>query len=177
MAIALIRLWVSMNWFSLSGAMGLPCLPNTGIFYSRLVTEERDPVMVFFDWVKWMVRRRLMNLGRLTASEALLSLHQTIWNNLEGQPPEDCEDDDAQDAFDAHYFHTSLVNGAFPICHIGCALREWLVISGPERGNVWYDARPDLAGIHPLKDASGNRLSFLAWYRQWLDEALGQLQK
>ena len=65
--------------------------------------------------------------------------------------------------------------GGFPICHIGCAKRIWLVVTGPEAGNVWQDDRAEDGGVYPMRDAEGRRLTFAAWYMAWLDEALKQL--
>ncbi len=41
------------------------------------------------------------------------------------------------------------LDGAIPLATEGCALHEWLVVSGPEAGTVWRDARADFAGLHP----------------------------
>jgi hypothetical protein len=62
--------------------------------------------------------------------------------------------------------------GAIPICHLGCALRQWLVITGPEAGNVWCDDRADRGGLYPLQQGRLKRVSFLKWYRSWLNGAL-----
>ena len=40
---------------------------------------------------------------------------------------------------EAHYWDPAIMNGAIPICHKGCALRQWLVIHGEQRGFVWDD--------------------------------------
>ncbi|WP_067388558.1 SMI1/KNR4 family protein [Streptomyces sp. F-3] len=63
--------------------------------------------------------------------------------------------------------------GAVVICHRGCALREWLVLSGPERGRTWADARADEDGtdLVPRLDASGEPLTFARWYLDWLEAA------
>ena len=103
--------------------------------------------------------------------------HQAEWNDLAGKPDDECEDEGQIEAFENDYWGTNHVTGAFPISHVGCALRELLVVTGPERGNVWYDARADYAGLNPLKDSKGGRLSFFNWYRRWLDEALSKLPR
>ena len=41
------------------------------------------------------------------------------------------------------------VDGAIPVCHEGCAVRDWLVVSGPEAGRVWHDATADMKGWSP----------------------------
>jgi hypothetical protein len=78
----------------------------------------------------------------------------------------------AVEARDKKYWDEALVAGAFPICHQGCALREWLVVSGPEAGQVWYDGRVHNEGLRPYERADGRRLTFLDWYLDWLDDAL-----
>ncbi|GAA4636396.1 hypothetical protein GCM10023196_085960 [Actinoallomurus vinaceus] len=66
--------------------------------------------------------------------------------------------------------------GAICICHLGCARREWLVVSGPERGNIWADDRVDDIDLYPLTDSGsrpddGDRVTFGAWYLEWLEQA------
>ncbi|GLF93406.1 SMI1/KNR4 family protein [Streptomyces yaizuensis] len=61
--------------------------------------------------------------------------------------------------------------GAVVICDLGCALREWLVVSGPHRGTVWSDPRADDADLEPLLDREGHPLTFHRWYTRWLEEA------
>ena len=58
------------------------------------------------------------------------------------------------------------VDGAFPICHTGCAIRVWLVVTGPEAGNLWMDDRPSDGGWSPM------RVTFQQWYDDWLDKSL-----
>lgn len=102
------------------------------------------------------------------------------WNDLTGQPSDELmEADEAEyekqmDAFEARYW--AQLNGAIPICHLGCALRHWLVITGPEAGNVWMDGRAEYTGLHPLVSTGSDRVSFLLWYRDWLDHALARIR-
>jgi hypothetical protein len=49
----------------------------------------------------------------------------------------------AIEEIDKKYWDEALVAGATPICHHACALRDWLVITGPEAGQVWHDERVD----------------------------------
>jgi hypothetical protein len=105
-------------------------------------------------------------------------LHREAWNLPDDRldMPEDLPTRDAEhawhDALDREYWAPELTNGAFPICHQGCALRNLLVVSGPERGHIWLDSRADYRGIVPVTDRDGGRLSFDAWYSGWLDAAL-----
>ena len=100
------------------------------------------------------------------------------WNDLVDCPDHALADTDEEEyerrmnAFESRYWHPSVMNGAFPVCHKGCALRIWLVVSGGEAGNVWCDDRADYGGIAPVLTHGGGRATFGAWYIEWLDEAL-----
>ncbi|MEU9333534.1 SMI1/KNR4 family protein [Streptomyces sp. NPDC048290] len=61
--------------------------------------------------------------------------------------------------------------GALVLCHLGCALRQWLVVSGVHRGTMWSDDRADDQDLAPLLDATGAPLTFARWYLDWLDAA------
>ena len=109
--------------------------------------------------------------------------HTQAWNDVpaivDTDLPEDATDEEeeayeqAMELAEEPYWDTRNVNGALPISHLGCAIRIWLIVSGPERGNLWLDTRADWGGLKPLEDVSGARLTFYHWYRAWLDEALG----
>ncbi|MBN2495259.1 MAG: SMI1/KNR4 family protein [Deltaproteobacteria bacterium] len=105
--------------------------------------------------------------------------HTQAWNDLEGLPGEEIEEDDeaydeAIEAFEEKYYAADRMNGAIPICHQGCAIRSWLVVSGEEKGHVWIDARADHEGIFPDSDEGKPRLSFGEWYCQWIRESLAE---
>lgn len=108
--------------------------------------------------------------------------HRRAWNLPASrlEPPESFDSDEQEEAWhealDAEYWSPALVNGAVPICHHGCALRTWLVVTGPEAGKVWYDGRADDAGLRPHQGAHGRHLTFGAWYEQWLDRSLAGLR-
>lgn len=70
----------------------------------------------------------------------------------------------------------NIMDGAIPICHQGCAVRNWLVVSGSEKGTVWVDYRGDQEGIAPLATASGARLSFTKWYLDWLNKSIKECE-
>jgi len=114
--------------------------------------------------------------------------HTGPWNDLSEEPvyDESREDDpeweeeyqQQRDAWeDRVYWNPANVNGAVPICHLGCALRQWLVVTGPEAGNVWDDNRTDHGGLKPHQHAGRKRVTFLQWYRFWLDDAVRQLKE
>lgn len=105
--------------------------------------------------------------------------HTEAWNDLQGEPDYDLEDEDELErqvtAFEANYFNPNQVNGAIPICHLGCAFRQWLIISGPERGNVWCDDRTDHKGLYPLQKDGKPRMKFIDWYLTWLNEVTDEI--
>lgn len=115
--------------------------------------------------------------------------HSCSWNDLSEKPVfdeahEDDLDYEYEDEYgrqmreweDRVYWNTVNVNGAIPICHLGCAYRQWLIVTGAEAGNVWDDNRTDHKGLNPVQQPGYERVTFLRWYRAWLDEALQQLK-
>ena len=102
--------------------------------------------------------------------------HTEAWNDLTGAPESENYDAEAYEkqltAFEESYLSSANVNGAIPICHLGCALRQWLIVTGPEAGHVWCDERADYKGLFPLMKKTGERVTFYRWYRDWVDEAL-----
>jgi hypothetical protein len=116
--------------------------------------------------------------------------HKTAWNQPDSfwsgapNPPPGTsqeEEDGLYEAWDKvmeeHYWNPRIMNGAIPICHIGCALRQWLVINGDQRGFVWDDHRADDAGIEPVIDSAGKPVTFAHWYMSWLEECLHKLPR
>ena len=103
---------------------------------------------------------------------------ETEWNDLAGMPPDPPPEADAAeydrqlDEFEKRYWQPSLMNGAVPICHEGCALRIWLVLTGVQAGRLWHDGRADLTGVKPLRLADGSHATFSLWYSEWLESAL-----
>ena len=83
--------------------------------------------------------------------------------------------DDAIEAWDegweALMFAPERTAGAIVISHLGCAQREWLIISGTYRGTIWSDCRADDADLAPLLDQDGNPVTFARWYIDWLQKA------
>lgn len=61
--------------------------------------------------------------------------------------------------------------GAVCLSHEGCAYRDWLIITGPLRGQMWHDGRASDADLAPRTAEDGNPLTFGRWYTNWLNEA------
>jgi SMI1 / KNR4 family (SUKH-1) len=91
------------------------------------------------------------------------------------RPPDEFVSEEEEDEWcrqlDEALSPAELTRGWFPICHHGCALRTYLVVSGPERGHVWYDARAEEGPVRPHVE-KGQRLTFFDWYDRWLDRSL-----
>ena len=106
--------------------------------------------------------------------------HTKAWNDVPPYPEEQ-DDEDAYEAelqaFDEIYWNPKQVNGAIPVCHQGCAYRNWLVVTGVEAGNVWEDLRVDQKGLLPVKIKRKRRVTFLEWYDDWLQQAVSKLSK
>lgn len=109
--------------------------------------------------------------------------HTESWNlpDERFKCPEKFGNDDEEEswyrALDDATWQPELVNGAFPICHQGCAVRSLLIVSGPERGNIWIDDRPNDGGIFPDGSDSQSGTSFFNWYLNWLDTSIAALSR
>jgi len=103
---------------------------------------------------------------------------ETEWNDLNGKPPDDLAELDPSsyaakmDEFEQYYWGGALMSGAIPICHEGCALRVWLVVTGLQAGQLWHDGRADYTGLKPVRLSDGAVATFAPWYEEWLDKTL-----
>jgi hypothetical protein len=105
------------------------------------------------------------------------------WNDLAGLPPEELLNSDEDDywrrneEFEERYWSSSLVNGAVPICHEGCAIRIWLVVTGSQKGRLWRDGRSEYTGLKPLQLADESAATFSSWYNEWLKQSMQRLKE
>ncbi len=106
----------------------------------------------------------------------------TAWKYADAHNPEhllwgdeDDQGDDDQEARQRAYWAACESTGAFYLCHHGCASRSLLVVSGPQRGEVWHDETANDAGLYPAVSAAGARLTFTTWYLDWIDTELAKL--
>lgn len=85
------------------------------------------------------------------------------------------EFDDAVEAWhkqrQALMFAPERTAGTLVISHLGCGLRELLVVSGSHRGTIWSDHRADDVDLAPLLDGEGAPVTFARWYTGWLEQA------
>lgn len=127
-----------------------------------------------FDLEPWSEGFLLGDVSQPFAHTSAWNLDDAFWVQ-EPDPPEGLseeEEDRLWEAWDrileAEYWNPSIMNGAIPVCHRGCVLRQWLVVHGPQGGDNF---RADNAGIASVTDAQGNHLTFADWYFAWLGEA------
>ncbi|TWU07784.1 SMI1/KNR4 family protein [Stieleria varia] len=106
--------------------------------------------------------------------------HTRAWNDVPPFP----EEQDDESLYDAEmerfyeiYWNTENVNGAIPICHQGCAYRNWLIVTGPEAGHIWEDLRTDQEGLKPTQLKRKTRVTFFKWYNDWLQQAVAKLPR
>ena len=148
---------------------------GAGPYYGVFKFGEHDEAWGHRDW----------DGGHLTGNFARPFPHTTAWNlprefwmarpQADLDTPEDEEDrlwEEWDKILDRDYWNPSLVDGAIPICHLGCAIRHWLVINGPQRSFIWNDDRANEGGLSPVIDKLGNQQTFTEWYLGWLNDAL-----
>ncbi|MEV0068405.1 SMI1/KNR4 family protein [Amycolatopsis sp. NPDC050768] len=91
--------------------------------------------------------------------------HHAEWPDFTKIPqerrPELTRSLDARDEADTH--------GTLPLCHSGCGHYDLLVVTGPDRGALWFDGEASDGGIGPQADDHG-RMTFDRWYLGWLAE-------
>lgn len=125
-----------------------------------------------FKFQKWAEKDGFV--GKLSSAFPLIE----AWNEVPAAPDEALAEADA-DEYDRQmeaasdlYWSSDQVNGAIPICHLGCAIRIWLVVTGPQRGLLWRDGRAEYTGLSPVQLKDGRRATFASWYMEWLNDQL-----
>jgi len=140
---------------------------GAGPFYGVFPLGKVDDNFDFHDWGKG-------DIGVLSESFPF----NEEWNDLSTKPDDDLIDQDEgeywkqMEAFERTYWSVALINGSFPICHQGCALRILLVVNGEQAGYLWADRRSECGGIKPIRLADGSPATFSGWYGEWLDRCL-----
>ncbi|SDN75264.1 SMI1/KNR4 family protein [Actinacidiphila guanduensis] len=66
--------------------------------------------------------------------------------------------------------YPAMTAGAVRLSHAGCGYFTWLVVTGEERGNLWFDPRCSDGPLAPLGHVQRRRTRFAEWYLEWLDE-------
>jgi len=63
------------------------------------------------------------------------------------------------------------IQGTIALCDHGCGLFNILVVSGAERGKVWFEFRIEGHGMGRVSD------SFINWYEGWLDRSIKEIEE
>lgn len=82
--------------------------------------------------------------------------HTQRWSPWESRDPNAVSNDEYLASFDARW-----VTGSLVIAEFGSGAFHRLVVTGPARGQVWFDDRAADGGLAPEAD-------FPAWYQNWL---------
>lgn len=143
---------------------------GAGPFYGLVSLES--------DGTRWRWQTRPMevstNLHRLSDPFPGSVDPERLRQVLAREPDQDSFDDEEafhaaherwRATFEAWYFSDDRTAGAVYVAHRGCAYYDWLIVSGPHRGQVWTDKRTEDGTIEPTAT------SFTAWYLRWLGEA------
>lgn len=144
---------------------------GAGPYYGVFRFGEHDDN---WDFCKWKDGHLVGDMSKPFPHRKAWNLPKSFWSkrpDLDSAASEEEADrmmEDWDKVLEEHYWNQQLMNGAIPICHIGCAYRQWLVIKGKERGFVWQDDRVDEAGVYPLRSSRGRRMTFADWYLSWL---------
>jgi len=150
---------------------------GAGPFYGLFPLERHDDN---HDMCSWEEGYLIGDLSKPFPYSEKWNLPTSFWEN---EPdPDSCDSEEQEDELwekwyqeiDTKYWAPHIMDGAIPICHQGCAIRTWLVVTGPMKGTVWDDYRCDYEGITPLKNADGSFSSFTDWYLNWVTESLNE---
>ena len=153
---------------------------GAGPAYGLFPLGQHDDGHDLCPWDKWEEGRLVGDLSKPFPHAEAWNLPESFWEQEPHWPPDTPieEQDRMMEAWDQklepNYWNPAIMNGAIPICHLGCALRQWLIVNVDQKGYIWQDDRDDHAGIHPLRDHEGKQQTFSDWYMTWLLESLGE---
>ena len=143
-------------------------------------TEDWNWSSSIFQVWDWISRSNMIELSDFFHQKYLLTSEEEVskpeWEAIKlfsGMVNEDTSDF-FESVYSREYFNKSIDSGSIDICDYGCGLRFKLIISGPERGNIWFDSRVDQGGLRPIKNSEGEKMNFLEWYNEWLEDSLHQ---
>lgn len=83
------------------------------------------------------------------------------WKPIRSQSDEEIATEDKHGAY-----------GTLCVCHEGCGYCFLLVVTGEEKGNIWFDAMVSNQGMAPLTNENTIRFDFITWFENWLNESL-----
>jgi hypothetical protein len=89
----------------------------------------------------------------------------------QGDDDDDNEENDADENDNDDEEASDVMQGAMIISTEGCALWFWLVVTGPNAGEIWTDRRADGEPPEELVDENDEPMTFGVWYERWLSES------
>ena len=149
--------------------------PYYGLF--RLGEHDRQDTHC-----KWEEDSLIGDLSKPFGHDAAWNATEALWSKRPDWPVATplAQQDQLMEAWDREiyesYWNPRVMDGAIPICHMGCALRQWLVVTGPQRGSLWCDFRADEKGLFPMMNGHGHRVTFGEWYQTWLRDPVHGLK-
>lgn len=75
-----------------------------------------------------------------------------------------------------NYMDVHHIFGCLQIAHFGHGCTYLLVVSGSEKGHVWFDGRADYSGIFP-ELVNEQKQTFIQWYLNWLNVEIEYIKK
>lgn len=110
------------------------------------------------------------------ASNPTIQLHKpfpytTAWN-ASWINDVDWDEETPSAALNDPYMDVSHINGTLQLVHAGYGCSNLLIVNGKEAGTIWFDGRADYSGIFPETHKNKQRMTFLEWYTQWVEEML-----
>lgn len=145
---------------------------GAGPYYGVFELGKIDDGFGFTKWKTWKLEPRKKFPHRKRWNDREL-LYRSAPDAKDEAAYDEWLDSDKREADFLRYVKgVGVDRGCIPLCHEGCALRDWLVVTGPEAGSVWHDASADENGIAPVAIGKRTRVSFSEWYLDWLKHSL-----
>ena len=154
---------------------------GAGPYYGVFSIETEDHNHGFCSWEEGCL---IGDLSKPFQHSQAWNAVDDFWDNLypDGDISEEEEEqlheeyeEEYEEFINEVYWSKNVMQGSIPICHQGCAIRNWLVVSGPLKGTIWVDYRSEEGGIAPVLNKKKQPMTFTEWYDDWLTEVCSQL--
>lgn len=142
-------------------------------FLTQIGNGGSGPVYGLFPLLEWNFELEIKNSNFLAKEFP----HNKKWNIEQDFETvyEDYTETEEFQKWEDEYFSNKHITGSMRICHYGCAIYYLLVVTGEAAGKIWVDDRANDNGIYPaISKSTGENLTFIEWYDEWLDESLNQ---
>ncbi|MCG5460614.1 SMI1/KNR4 family protein [Micromonospora sp. MED01] len=110
--------------------------------------------------------------GALTTPFPDQDSYEGQWDELEAMKPQ-LSDEAGWAAWNrrSNDLERAQTTGVVYLSDNGCGFYTLLVVSGTERGNIWFDRRATSDVIVPLRHQDGRHVTFTDFYLDWLSAA------